>query len=122
MADHGKIEWRDLTVGDAESITHFYCEVVGWRSSPVSMGEYNDFNILDSNGETVAGICHARGGNAGLPSQWLMYVRVANVKDSIAKCEQLGGKVIDGPREMCGEQFCVVQDPQGAVLGLMSKE
>ena len=34
----GAIEWSDLTVPDAESLSDFYCDVVGWDKSPVSMG------------------------------------------------------------------------------------
>ena len=67
--DLGTIGWRDLTVENAVQIRDFYSDVVGWQHSPVAMGDYDDFNMLAGNGETVAGICHARGGNAGLPAQ-----------------------------------------------------
>lgn len=117
----GAIEWRDLTVNNAEQVRDFYCAVVGWESSAVSMGDYDDFNInLPNSTETIAGICHARGSNSQLPAHWLMYVRVKDVADSAKTCEALGGKVLDGPRTMCSSQFCVVQDPEGAVLALMS--
>ncbi len=118
----GKIEWCDLTVNDAERIKDFYCDVVGWDSAAVSMGEYNDFNInLPDTNDTVAGICHARGSNNKLPAQWLMYVRVKDVSASAAKCHEAGGKVLDGPRAMGSSQFCVIQDPEGAVLALISE-
>ena len=56
----GAIEWRDLTVGDAEGVRDFYQEVVGWKASPVSMGDYDDYNVkLPESGDTIAGICHA---------------------------------------------------------------
>lgn len=117
----GRIEWIDLTVPEASRLKDFYCAVVGWNSSEVDMGMYSDFNInLPGSFDTVAGICHARGGNENLPSQWLIYVRVADVKESIEKCQQKGGKVIDGPRRMAGSNFCVIQDPAGAVMALMS--
>lgn len=117
----GAIEWRDLTVEDAEAIRAFYADVVGWQASAVSMGDYDDFNMnLPETGETVAGICHARGDNQHLPNQWLMYVRVKSVHDSAARCQALGGMVLEGPRIMGGIQFCVIRDPQGAVLGLIS--
>ena len=117
----GRIEWMDLTVDDASRLRDFYCSVVGWSSSEVSMGSYADFNInLPNSNDTVAGICHARGNNANLPSQWLIYVRVASVKDSTSECERRGGKVLDGPRRMGGSNFCVIQDPAGAVMALMS--
>mgnify|MGYP005706623399 CR=1 FL=1 len=117
----GAIEWCDLTVNDAEKVRDFYCDVVGWKSEPVSMGDYDDFNInLPDSGETLAGVCHARGSNANLPAQWLMYVRVEDADASAAKCASLGGKVLDGPRDMGKMRFCVIQDPEGAVLALVS--
>ena len=117
----GRIEWIDLTIDDAERLKNFYCNVIGWKSAEVDMGSYADFNIdLPESGDTIAGICHARGNNANLPSQWLVYVRVASVKDSAAECEKRGGKVVDGPRRMGGSNFCVIQDPCGAVLALIS--
>ena len=117
----GAIEWHDLTVENAAAIRDFYCSVVGWEAGAVSMGDYDDFNIkLPDNGETVAGICHARGSNANLPPQWLIYVRVNSVIDSAERCQQLGGSVLDGPRPMGGSQFCVIRDPEGAVLALLS--
>lgn len=117
----GRIEWMDLSVVDASRVKDFYCAVVGWDSSEVDMGSYSDFNInLPGTHNTVAGLCHARGNNENLPSQWLIYVRVENVKESVTKCEKLGGKVLSGPRRMAGCNFCVIQDPAGAVLALMS--
>ena len=117
----GRIEWLDLTVDDASRIRDFYSKVVGWKSSGVDMGSYEDYNItLPESGETVAGVCHARGSNANIPAQWLVYVRVASVKESAAICEKRGGKVLDGPRRMGGSNFCVIQDPAGAVMALLS--
>ena len=121
LSNIGRIEWLDLTVDDASRVKDFYCSVVGWSSSEVDMGMYSDFNInLPGTQTTVAGICHAQGGNASLPSQWLVYVRVKSVAESAAQCEKFGGKVLDGPRRMGGSHFCVIQDPAGAVMALLS--
>jgi len=117
----GRIEWIDLTVDEAPELRRFYTSVVGWSSAEVDMGNYSDFNInLPGTQETVAGICHARGGNANLPSQWLIYVRVENVAESAEKCKKMGGEVLDGPRRMGGSHFCVIKDPAGAVMALIS--
>ncbi len=40
----GSIVWTDLTTDNAERTREFYEAVVGWTSSPVSMGDYDDFN------------------------------------------------------------------------------
>lgn len=115
----GGIEWCDLTVPNADNIQGFYADVVGWKTEPVSMGEYSDFNVnLPGTGDTVAGICHARGVNADLPPQWLIYVRVASVPASVERCLALGGKVVDGPKSMGDSEMCVIQDPAGAVMAL----
>ena len=116
----GSIAWQDLTVPNAAEVRDFYCQVVGWTYTDHDMGDYADYNINLSDGSrTVAGICHARDGNANVPPQWLVYIVVADVTRSAQRCIELGGKVIDGPREMGGQRFCVIQDPAGAVAALI---
>jgi predicted enzyme related to lactoylglutathione lyase len=118
----GSVAWRDLTVKDAESVRKFYGDVVGWKSSELDVGGTSDFTMATpGSGEVVAGICHARGVNAKLPAQWLLYITVADVDRSSRRCVELGGKVLDGPRAMGGQRFCVIQDPAGAVAGLIGK-
>lgn len=116
----GSIGWTDLTVGNAEQIRDFYREVVGWTSSGVDMGGYDDFNLNDpESGKPVAGVCHARGSNADLPPVWLIYVNVADIERSIARCVELGGQVIAGPKGFGGQgKYCVIRDPAGATLAL----
>ena len=116
----GSVVWRDLTVEKADEIQKFYCDVVGWRSRPHAMGNYHDFDILATGGETVAGICHARGENASLPPQWLIYIKVEDVDESAKRCVAQGGRIIDGPRAMGDARFCVIQDPAGAFAALIS--
>ncbi|HEV8376877.1 MAG TPA: VOC family protein [Candidatus Polarisedimenticolia bacterium] len=115
----GTIGWHDLTVQDAALVRTFYERVVGWESRPENMGGYSDFSMMmPGTGEAVAGVCHARGVNADLPSQWLLYIRVRNLQESIARCLELGGGVIAGPRERAGGNCCVIRDPAGAVCAL----
>lgn len=77
----GSIAWVDLTVHDADSIRDFYARVVGWDIQPVGMGGYNDYSMLTKASATpTAGVCHKRGVNANLPSQWLIYIIVEALK------------------------------------------
>jgi len=125
----GHIHWHDYTMKDAARVRDFYSKVVGWSSSDVAMsdsnGAYADYCMhapgSDGNpGPVVAGVCHARGVNAKIPPQWLMYITVADVEASAKKCVELGGKLIDGPRKMGNQTFCAIQDPGGAVCALIS--
>lgn len=116
----GSVAWVDLTVPEAETIRDFYRDVTGWNPKPVSMGDYSDYTMhTPASNHAVTGVCHARGGNAGLPAQWLVYIIVADLDASIARCVELGGKVIAGPKPMGPQdRFCVIQDPAGAVAAL----
>jgi predicted enzyme related to lactoylglutathione lyase len=116
----GIIGWVDLTVNNAEEIRDFYRNVIGWGSDPVKMNGYEDFCMTSpTDGSAVTGICHARGGNADLPAQWLIYVTVKDLDKSIEACNEGGGSIVTGPKDM-GEdgRFCVIRDPAGAVAAL----
>jgi predicted enzyme related to lactoylglutathione lyase len=118
----GSVGWIDLTVENAPQIRDFYASVTGWQHSPVSMGDYDDFNMTaPGSGEPKAGICHAKGGNTGLPAKWLIYITVADADAGAKRCEELGGKVLQGPKDM-GEmgRYCVIEDPAGAVAALFT--
>jgi predicted enzyme related to lactoylglutathione lyase len=115
----GSIGWIDLTVPDAEGIRDFYSDVVGWKPEALDMGGYSDFVMNGPDGQSVTGICHARGSNAYVPPQWMLYFVVADLDASLAKCEQRGGKRIGEVRRMGPEaRYCVIQDPAGAVCVL----
>jgi uncharacterized protein len=120
MSNIGKIVWRDLTVENATEVKEFYTQVVGWKAEDHPMGDYADYNIKAADGEVIAGVCHARGSNASIPPQWLMYVQVADVDQAAKRALANGGKVLDGPRMIGGSKFCVIQDPAGAVLALIA--
>ena len=115
----GKIGWIDITVDDAEGLRDFYAAVAGWKPQPVDMGDYADFNMtMPDSGRPAAGICHARGSNADLPRQWMIYITVTDAEASAAACVDNGGKVLVGPKGMGGGKFAVIQDPSGAVAAL----
>jgi predicted enzyme related to lactoylglutathione lyase len=119
----GKIAWTDLTVPEANKVRDFYASVVGWTVSDVDMGGYSDYCMNQpANGVSSAGICWHRGINTGLPPVWLIYIQVANLEESVRKCEELGGRIVRAVSEM-GEQgrYCVIQDPAGAVAALFQR-
>ncbi len=116
----GQIGWIDLTVPDAEPIRDFYQSVVGWQAEPHAMGDYNDYSMLPPGANVpVAGICHQLGVNERIPSQWLIYIVVADIGASSQAAADGGGEIIVPVRQL-GSQgaFCVIRDPAGAVCAL----
>lgn len=115
----GMIAWHDLTVEDADEAREFYRAVVGWRPEPVDLDGHEDFNMrLPRGRDAVAGVCHARGSNADLPPQWLMYVIVESLEESLEACREKGGEVVAEPRGLGGSRYAVIRDPAGAVCAL----
>lgn len=121
MKKFGKIIWQDLTVQNAEEVKDFYSKVVGWTSSNVNQGDYNDFNMHTEGDEIVAGVCHKKADISNFPSQWLIYVTIENLDDSLKNCTQMGGKIIDGPKPMGKARYAIIQDPAGAFMALMEE-
>lgn len=119
MSEAGKIGWIDITVDDAEGLGGFYSTVVGRKPQGVNMREYPDFNMTKpETGTPVAGIYHAKGGNAELPRQTLIYTVVADAEASAAACAANFGKVLVGPKDMGGSKYAVIEDPSDAVAAL----
>ncbi len=119
----GRIAWLDLTVPDASTTRDFYREVVGWSVQDVEMEEggegYADYNMLGEDGTPAAGVCHARGANAGLPPVWILYLPVGDFAESLRLVEEEGGEIIKTVQGAGGEaQYAVVRDPVGAHVAL----
>lgn len=122
VLETGAVIWTDLTVPNADEVKDFYSAVIGWKSEPVKMGDYNDYSMNSpETGRTIAGVCHSKGINADLPHQWLIYFTVKDVDKSVETCIRNGGEIIAGPRNMGRYgKYCVIKDPAGAVAALFS--
>lgn len=119
QSEVGSIGWIDMTVANAAEARDFYAAVVGLVPQDVSMGDYADYNMnKPASGEPVAGICHARGGNADLPPGWMIYFTVADVDASAKTCVDKGGRIVVEPRGLAGGRFCVIEDINGATVAL----
>ena len=115
----GAIGWIDIAVPDAANLRDFYEKVVGWKTMGISMGDYEDYCMMSpSNDQVRTGICHARGANAYLPAQWMIYINVADLDESVEQVKQGGGKLVGDIRSMGPSRYCVIQDPAGAHVAL----
>jgi predicted enzyme related to lactoylglutathione lyase len=123
-APMGRIAWLDLTVAGASPTRDFYQQVIGWAVQHVEMEEggerYADYTMLGDDGTPAAGVCHARGANAGLPPVWMIYLPVADLAESLRRVQEEGGTVVKVMYGKDGEYvYVAIQDPVGAYLALM---
>lgn len=114
----GTIGWMDLTVPNATEVKDFYANVTGWKAEPVSMGDYDDYNMT-ANGEPKAGVCHKQGPNSNIPSQWMIYINVRDLDESRAQCEANGGKLLTDIKSAGSMgRYCFIEDPAGAACAI----
>ncbi|GAB5526841.1 MAG: hypothetical protein Roseis2KO_47130 [Roseivirga sp.] len=115
---YGTIGWIDLTVPDATAVKDFYTHVTGWKAEPVSLGDYDDYNMT-ANGEPKAGVCHKKGVNSDIPSQWMIYINVRDLDESRAQCKANGGKLLTDIRSAGSMgRYCFIEDPAGAACAI----
>lgn len=118
----GSIVSADLTVPHATELKNFYTEVIGWTPEELKMGhnqDYVDYVMKDDEGNWVGGVCHAQGVNTGIPPQWIVYIHVKDIKDSVEKCKKMGGEIIKEAFDTKGNYiYAMLQDPAGAIMAV----
>jgi predicted enzyme related to lactoylglutathione lyase len=124
MADqfetHGAFSWRELLTNDVDSSKKFYEELLGWTMEDVPM-EDGSYTILRADGRPVGGIMKMPPQvPPGTPPHWGTYVTVDDVDAVASKVKEFGGKILVPPSDSPAARFCVFEDPQGAVLSVIS--
>ena len=126
MADRfetqGDFSWCELLTYDVNSAKKFYSELLGWKMEDHPMGECGGtYTILRADDRPVGGMMKMPPViPEGTPPHWGAYVTVDDVDAVAAKVQELGGKVLVPPSDSPDARFCVFQDPQGAVLSIIS--
>ncbi|WP_455219699.1 VOC family protein [Kaarinaea lacus] len=118
MPEVGQFVWADLLAKQPKAQIAFYKGIADYaveqnQSSAVD----NDF-FLRTRNVPRAGILEIP--DKDILPNWLPYVRVNNMVDSIVKTTQLGGTVILEPSmEIYNGKLAVILDPTGAALGMI---
>jgi predicted enzyme related to lactoylglutathione lyase len=109
----------ELNTTDLGKAKKFYAKLFDWKLADLSMGG-NTYTMVDT-GKPAPGMTN--GGMqkvpmAGMPSAWLTYVLVDDVKKTIAQAKKLGATIhVDGMDVGMGI-LGIFTDPTGASLGV----
>ena len=121
----GQFSWHDLLTTDHEAAFAFYCEVFGWeKTGQMDMGEMGIYQMFgpEAGGDFSYGGMFNKPANMPAPPHWLCYIMVEDIDQALASVREMGGQVLDGPREVPGgDQIAQCMDPQGAAFALHSK-
>ena len=117
---HGAFSWNELLTTDVEAAKDFYTKLFGWTTQDMPM-EGMTYTVVGAGGKDVGGIMKIPAEAEGMPPAWGCYVTVDDIDTTVRTAKQLGGKVLVGPMDIPDVgRFCVIQDPQGAVISAIT--
>jgi predicted enzyme related to lactoylglutathione lyase len=116
----GTFCWNELMTRDVERATKFYTDLIGWKAEDSGMAGMN-YTIFKTGDKGDGGMMAMPPDVAPeVPSHWMAYITVDDVDAASAKVTELGGKLLHGPQDIpTVGRFSVIQDPTGAVVGLI---
>jgi predicted enzyme related to lactoylglutathione lyase len=108
--------WNELQTPDPEAARNFYAAVFGWAYDV----DGNGYVACKENERVMAGMMQMPESMSEVPPNWSIYFLVEDVGVSAARAQELGANVIVPPSP-AGDigNFCVLQDPQGAVFSII---
>ncbi|KDQ69968.1 glyoxalase/bleomycin resistance protein/dioxygenase [Streptomyces sp. NTK 937] len=108
--------WNELVTRETASVAKFYQAVFGFEAEAVVSADF-DYQTLSLRGRPVAAL---HGVGHGLPRDrgphWMTYFEVADTDEAAAHVVELGGHVLQPPRETSDGRLATVADPEGAVF------
>lgn len=119
--DAGSFGWAELNARGIDKAIEFYRTVFGWSAETSPMGEGQpDYTSFSADGEQIAGGMEMQPNiPAEVPSYWMIYFNVDDVDAAFNRAIELGATELVSPSPMPGGRFAIINDPQGAMLGLL---
>ncbi len=119
MKQHGAFSWNELMTTDVAGAKIFYGELLGWDMEDMQLNM--SYTVGKAGDVQTSGIMAIPPELDGMAPQWGGYVTVDNIDASALRAQELGGKLLVPPTDIPKiGRFCVIQDPQGATLSLIT--
>ena len=117
----GSPVWFELTTTDQTGAEDFYTALFGWTVQHHGMGDLGRYTVFQLGGRDVGAACALMPEQAeqGVPPNWGVYFKTADVDAAAAAVAAAGGAVIMPPFEVMEHlRMAVCVDPEGAVFML----
>jgi predicted enzyme related to lactoylglutathione lyase len=99
---------------DPDATRAFFADLFGWKVA--SEGAFPGYTFIDTGAE--GGPYVAIGPRQGAEDEVLFFVGVADVAATLAKAEELGGKIVQPAQQVPGTTFGVFADAHGHKVGV----
>jgi predicted enzyme related to lactoylglutathione lyase len=114
----GHFVWNELASKDPTASVTFYRELAGFTAQAMDMGEMGTYHVLESDGQSRAGIMAQQMPDA--PHAWLPYVQVASADETAERAARLGTTIIVPPTQIPNVgRFAIFVDTLGGVTGIL---
>jgi len=118
LPEVGQFVWADLLTKQPEAQTRFYKGIADYTVEQNQASNVNNDFFLKTNNVARAGILEVP--DKDILPNWLPYVRVNDIVDSLVRTTQLGGTVILEPNmNLFNGKLAVILDPTGAAIGII---
>lgn len=119
---HGVFSFNELITSNLNSAKDFYGELLGWTFSETKTIYGNTYLVVHKENKLIGGMM-LKDGNVpdDVPLCWDPYITVDDVEKSVKQVEKLGGEVVLPPTDIPNfGRFCVIKDPQGVSVNLIT--
>jgi uncharacterized protein len=120
FVQHGAFSWCELMTTDVAAAKRFYTELLGWSITETPVGDA-PYHLISMGGREIGGIAMIPPRAAGAFPSWGVYVTCDDVDAIAQKAQALGARTIVPLTDILDVgRFYTFQDPQGAVLSVIS--
>lgn len=118
---HGAFSWCELMTADVEAAKGFYAKLFGWDTEAMTIPGMT-YTLVKAGGKSIGGImAMPPDAPKGMPPMWGSYVTVNDVDATARTAQQLGARLLVPPQDIPDVgRFCVIRDPQGAVISAIT--
>ena len=121
LAEPGAPGWFELHTRAYDDSVAFYQKVFGWDTAVTGDSPEFRYTTLGEGENGKAGVMDATAFlPESAPAAWNVYFAVADTDATVAKVQELGGAVIQGPDDTPYGRLTACTDPTGAAFRLMS--
>ncbi len=107
----------ELWTSDLDKAINFYSALAGYKLVMVEVGAGIKYHLLTRDSVPRAGVVKIS--RDDVKPNWIPYIAVEDVLQTIAKTEKWGGKLlIKSSEEMRDNPLAIIADPSGAVFGI----
>lgn len=119
VREPGAVTWCELITDAPAKAATFFEAVFGVPTQSMPMGDDAPYTLFGPQGEEGAGIMQKTAMMGAMPNVWGVYFEVADTDATTAQARGLGATVLAEPTDIMPGRFAMLQDPQGAIFGII---